>query len=353
MNLPRMGTDKARLALFPIVCEAEQHRIYAKVDELMALCDQLEQEQTDNTETHQLLVKTLLDTLTNATDHTDFINTWKMIEQNFDILFTTEASIDELKQTILQLAVMGKLVPQDPNDEPASVLLKKIAAEKARLVKTGKIKKQKVLPKISEDEKPFELPAGHVFSRLQETIDVRDGTHDSPKDSEGKDTFPLVTSKNFLKGEIDFNGARRISAEDHYNIAKRSNVEVHDILFSMIGGNLGNQVIVKDSRPFSVKNVALFKYYSKSLTLPLFVKIFMEHLALNLQSQAAGGAQPFVSLGFLRKIVIGLPPLNEQHRIIAKVKELMALCNSLKEQLSSSQNTQVQLADAIVSNAVH
>ena len=100
--------------LFSIPPLAEQHRIVAKVDELMALCDQLEQQQTDSNATHQTLVETLLATLTNAADQAEFAEAWQRIADHFDTLFTTEQSIDQLKQTILQLAVMGKLVPQDP-----------------------------------------------------------------------------------------------------------------------------------------------------------------------------------------------------------------------------------------------
>ena len=331
---------------------AEQHRIVAKVDELMKICDQLEQRQNDSNAVHQTLVETLLAALTSSASQTEFVEGWQRIASHFDILFTTEQSIDQLKQTILQLAVMGKLVPQDPTDEPASILLKKIAAEKARLVKEGIIKKEKLLPEIGDDEKLFVLPKGWALSRLQTVLDVRDGTHDSPKDAIGPDTYPLVTSKNFYNGMIKFDEARRISSEDHLEISKRSLVEKYDILVSMIGGNLGNQVMVDDDRPFSIKNVALFKYYNKKLTSPFFIKKFMEHLALDLQSKAAGGAQPFVSLGFLRNLVIAVPPTAEQHRIVAKVDELMALCDKLKDRLKEAQTTQIQLADAIVEQAV-
>ena len=105
----------------------EQNRIVAKVDELMALCDQLEQQQTHSIEAHQTLVASLLGTLTRVESQQEFSAAWARIASHFDTLFTTEASIDQLKQTILQLAVMGKLVPQDPNDEPAECLLKRIA----------------------------------------------------------------------------------------------------------------------------------------------------------------------------------------------------------------------------------
>jgi len=338
--------------MIPLPPLPEQDRIVAKVGELMALCDKLEQQQTDSSTTHQTLVENLLTTLTNAADQGEFTEVWQRIANHFDTLFATEQSINKLKQTILQLAVMGKLVPQNPKDEPASVLLERIAKEKARLIKEGKIRKQKPLPEIREDERPFELPEGWEWSRLQQTIDVRDGTHDSPKDAIGPDTYPLVTSKNFYNGTIKFDEARRISAEDHFNISKRSFVKRYDILFSMIGGNLGNQVMVDDDRPFSVKNVALFKYYDTELPSPFFIKKFMEHLALDLQAKAGGGAQPFVSLGFLRKLVIAIPPIEEQHRIVAKVDELMDLCYTLKARLKDAQTTQVQLADVIVEQAV-
>jgi type I restriction enzyme S subunit len=106
---------------------AEQHRIVAKVDELMALCDRLEASKSDAGAAHAKLVETLLGTLTQSADAADLAANWQRLAEHFDTLFTTEASIDALKQTILQLAVMGKLVPQDPNDEPASELLKREA----------------------------------------------------------------------------------------------------------------------------------------------------------------------------------------------------------------------------------
>jgi len=328
----------------PLPPLAEQHRIVAKVDELMVLCDQLEQRQNDNDKIHESLVETLLTALVeNESDEA-----WQRIQEHFDTLFVTEESVDQLKQTILQLAVMGKLVPQDPNDEPTSMLLQKIAKEKARLIKEGKIRKQEPLPEIKEEENPFLLPNGWKWTRLNDAIDVRDGTHDTPKEAFGPNTYPLVTSKDFCNGLIEFGQAKRISEIDHLEISKRSLVEKYDILFSMIGGNLGNQVMVYDDTRFSVKNVALFKYYDKSLTTPYFIKKLLEYIAFDLQTKANGGAQPFVSLRFLRSIVVGLPPIAEQHRIVAKVDELMALCDNLKARLREVQTTQVQLANAVV-----
>ena len=336
----------------PIPPLEEQHRIVAKVDELMALCDQLESRHYNAAEAHEKLVSHLLGTLTQSQNAKDFSANWQRIAAHFETMFTTEASIDDLKQTLLQLAVMGKLVPQDSNEEPASELFKRIQVEKAKLIAEGKIKKDKPLPEISGEELPFELPQGWEWVRLHSVIDVRDGTHDSPKEAGGAETYPLVTSKDFFEGRIYFDGARRISKADHIEIAKRSLVEKYDILFSMIGGNIGNQVIVEDDRPFSIKNVALFKYYDRNLTFPFFIKKYMENLAVNLQATAVGGAQPFVALGALRILVMALPPLAEQHRIVAKVDELMALCHKLKIRIVQANQLQQKLADVVVERAI-
>lgn len=165
---PKMNQAKMNAIVLGIPPLAEQKRIVAKVAELMALCDQLEQRSESQLAAHQTLVEALLATLTDSTDADELAQNWARLSTHFDTLFTTEASIDALKQTILQLAVMGKLVPQDPSDEPASVLLERIAAKKAQLVKEKKIKKEKPLPAISENEKPFELPQGWAWCRLND-----------------------------------------------------------------------------------------------------------------------------------------------------------------------------------------
>lgn len=138
-NISTKQINEITIALPPL---AEQHRIVAKVDELMALCDQLEQCSESQLAAHQTLVEALLATLTDSSDTEELAQNWARLSTHFDTLFTTERSIDALKQTIMQLAVMGKLVPQDPSDEPASALLERIAAEKAQLIKEKKIKKR-------------------------------------------------------------------------------------------------------------------------------------------------------------------------------------------------------------------
>jgi type I restriction enzyme S subunit len=241
--------------------------------------------------------------------------------------------IKKLRELILELAVRGKLLPQDPNDEPASELLKQIAEEKKRLIKDGKIKKQKDTPEIGIVELSFDLPKGWELVRLSDYYDVRDGTHDSPKQkSEG---FPLVTSKNLYTGKLDFSDITYISNEDFLRINERSKVDKGDVLFAMIG-TIGNPVIVDVDFEFSIKNVALFKYYAKNLSSPDYLQFFLKLASIEMKDQALGGVQSFISLGKLREYIMPLPPLAEQHRIVAKVDELMALCDELENQQTNS-----------------
>ena len=147
----------------------------------------------------------------------------------------------QLKNAILQEAIEGRLVPQDPNDEPASVLLQRIRKEKERLVKEGKLKKKDLEEKpISEEEKPFEIPEGWEWVRLGDAMDVRDGTHDTP--AYIPHGFPLITGKDFYNGFFELSKTQYISDKDYLEICKRSKVDIGDILFSMIGGNIGSQI---------------------------------------------------------------------------------------------------------------
>ena len=348
MTINQITQNNLKSTIFPLPPIAEQRRIVAKIDELMARCDELEKLRQVHAQKQITVHTAALNQLLTAKDHNDFKTSWHFITQHFGELYSVKANVTELRKAILQLAVMGKIVPQDPNDQPASELLNAIEAEKIRLVKDGKIKPSKPLPEIKPDEVPYDLPKGWEWIRLQEVLDVRDGTHDSPKDAIAGERYPLITSKNFTNGEIDFSNARQISAKDYFEISKRSKVDRLDILFSMIGGNIGNQVLVQDEREFSIKNVALFKYYNRELTYPYFFKRYMEQIANYLQQKATGGAQPFVSLGFLRNLVMALPPISEQHRIVAKIDQLMTLCDELEKQIDIANSKKTNLLNSVM-----
>lgn len=176
-----------------------------------------------------------------------------------------------------------------------------------------------------DDEIPFEIPENWCWSRLNICLDVRDGTHNTPKYvTEG---IPLVTSKNLRNGQIDMSNVKYISREDHDAISLRSKVDENDILFAMIG-SIGNPVLYKGGYEFSIKNMALFKHIRNG--------VFMEYVYWWLffsqdyiKKQASGGVQSFVSLNYLRNYFIPIPPLNEQRRIVSKIAKMLTLSNSL------------------------
>lgn len=234
---------------------------------------------------------------------------------------------EDMKKSILQYAIQGKLVEQRPEEGTGKELYRQIQTEKQRLIKEGKIKKEKPLPKITEDELPFDIPESWKWCRLSDVIDVRDGTHDSPKYVPVG--IPLVTSKNLVNGVIDYGNVKYITQEDADKINVRSMVDDDDILFAMIG-SIGNPVLVKKDREFCIKNMALFKRFANTDISMRYVYWFLFYAQYKLKKEASGGVQSFISLSRFREYLIPLPPVAEQNRIVAKLEEILPLCERLK-----------------------
>lgn len=293
MNINNVRSEHITEFLVPIPPLAEQKRIVAKIEELMPMVEEYGKAEEQLTK----------------------------LNAEFP---------EKLRKSILQQAVQGKLTERDPADEPASELLKRIKTEKEALIKSGKIKKEKPLPEITEDEKPFDIPDTWEWVRLLEVIDVRDGTHDTP--IYFPNGYPLITGKDFYNGYFDLNKTQYISKEEYEEIIKRSKVDVGDILFSMIGGNIGSMIRISEENYFdmAIKNVALFKQYVKNETLSYYLFYFLQSQIDRMRKSAKGGAQPFVPLNLLRSYPFPLPPLAEQKRIVKRVEELLALCDGLK-----------------------
>ncbi|NYR13479.1 restriction endonuclease subunit S [Pseudoalteromonas sp. MIP2626] len=341
---------RANEAIIPIPPEKEQQRIVAKVDELMGLCDALEAQTENSITAHQTLVEVLLEALLKAPEQTatpeqatkQFQQNWQRLNEHFDTLFTTTASIDTLKQTILQLAVMGKLVPQNPVDEPAAKLLERIAAEKAQLIKDKKIKKQKPLPEITDEEKQLELPNGWEWCRMGEVINLVSGQHLKPNEySENKieDGVPYIT------GPAEF--GTYYPTYSKYTKEFRALANKHDILITCKGAGLGKLNRANTTIAISRQLMAI-----QSLKGSLdFLFLFVDSQYNYFQSKGVGIAIPGISRGDVEELVLMLPPLEEQHRIVAKVDELMTLCDQLKARLTDAQTTKLHLTDAIVEQA--
>ncbi|HDO7786684.1 TPA: restriction endonuclease subunit S, partial [Klebsiella pneumoniae] len=325
---PNVNGNTLKKMFFPLPPSSEQNKICSRVQTLLNLCDQLEQHSLISLDAHQQLVETLLTTLTDSQNADELAENWARISEHFDTLFTTEASIDALKQTILQLAVMGKLVPQDPNDEPASELLKRIAQEKAQLVKDGKIKKQKPLPPISDEEIPFELPEGWEWCRLGHVASkITDGDHKTPpRIAEG---YKLLSAKNIRDGFLDYENCDYISESSYIKSRERCLPEKGDLLIVSVGGTIGRSSLITGNSEFAlVRSVAIIK---PLIIEPNFLKIAMDSQLLQsmIHSHKRGGAQPCLYLGEISKFLFPAPPLNEQRRIVKTVNIFMGMLETL------------------------
>jgi len=349
---PNISREKIIATIVAIPSTEEQHRIVAKVDELMALCDQLENQHSNAAEAHEKLVSYLLGTLTQSQSAEDFNTNWQRITMHFGTLFTTEISIDALKQTLLQLAVMGKLVPQDSNDEPASELLKRVQAEKAKLIAEGKIKKTKPLAEITDDEKPFDLPWGWEWIRISDISELITSGSRGWAQYLSDEGAKFITMGNLSRGNYELGlGNMRYVNPPKTGEDSRAKLETDDLLISITGdvGNLG-RIPENFGDAYINQHTCLLRFVPQCRN-RYFPEVLRSPMALLQFNEPQRGIKNSFRLGDLDEMVIPLPPGNKQHRIVAKVDELMALCDQLKYRLTKANQLQQKLADVLVEQA--
>ncbi len=256
--------------------------------------------------------------------------------------------IKKLREMILELAVRGKLVPQDPNDEPASELLKRIAAEKAELVKQGKFKKQKPLPEISEEEKPFELPGGWEWQRLIElgSWAIGSGFPTSTQGITSEDILMCKVSDMNLQGNEKYIKATNNTISEESAIQRKINVsEPGTVIFPKIGG-----AIATNKRRILVKKTAID---NNCLGIRPFERINLEWFflilnAIDMAKYQSGTSMPAINQSVIGNIVIALPSECMQARIVAKVEELMSLCDQLEQQSLTSLDAHQKLVETLL-----
>ncbi|EKM3727412.1 restriction endonuclease subunit S [Salmonella enterica] len=354
---PNVNGNTLKKMFFPLPPSNEQNKICSRVQTLLNLCDQLEQHSLTSLDAHQQLVETLLTTLTDSQNAEELAENWAHISEHFGTLFTTEASIDALKQTILQLAVMGKLVPQDPNDEPASELLKRIAQEKAQLVKDGKIKKQKPLPLISDEEKPFELPEGWEWSLFEDVVDIQSGITKGRNLANRKlISIPYLRVANVQRGYLDLSEVKEIDIpeeeKDKYHVIKgdlliteggdwdtvgRTTVWCHDWYIANQNHVFKGRIIGQGIDPYWLET-----YMNSPYSRDYFASASKQ--TTNLAS---------INKTQLRGCPVAIPPSSEAEKIMLKLNDFNELCEKLKLQIQSAQQTQLHLADALTDAAIN
>ncbi len=266
-----------------------------------------------------------------------------MLLSNLNLLATAPGGVARLRELILTLAVQGKLVPQDPKDEPASALLKKIRAKKDRLIAEGKIKRDKPLAEMAEEEKPFGLPNGWEWRTLAEVGSWAIGSG-FPHEAQGREGLPILFAKvsdmNLPGNELEIVRTNHTIDDEAVD---RLRINVHQagtVIFPKIGGAIATNKRRVLVRPTAIDNNCLGITPSAAMSTRY---LFLLLSSIDFTVYQAGTSVPALSQGTLGQIPIGMPPLTEQSRIVTRVEELMRLCDALeaKGQLEATQHAQL------------
>ncbi len=347
-KMPRLRTEDAVIAPFPLPPLAEQHRIVAKVDELMALCDQLEAARQQREHGRERLVAATLQRLNQpAEDPASFRQDASFALQVLPSLTTTPAQIKQLRQTILNLAVRGKLVEQDPEDEPAEELLALLATEK-QTQRNGR--NWEANARVDADPL-FDMPRGwHLTAVAATARRVTVGYVGPMKDQYVANGIPFLRSQNVRANRFREDGLVYISRVFHSKIAK-SSISPGDVVV-VRSGNVGTACVVPAS--ISEGNCSDLVIIQEPICVcPEYLCFYLNSMAqAHVVSGTVGVALNHFNTKSVANIPIPLPPLAEQHRIVAKVDELMALCDQLEQHLSQADQQRGRLLEAVLAEAL-
>lgn len=335
---------KIREYIIPLPPLEEQKRIVEKIDQLMLLCDKLEEERNQKNKLQLQINSAAINKLIKANDETSFKSAWSFIASQFDNLYTVKQNVTDLKDAILNLAMRGKLVSQDDKEQSATELHKDILEEKSKLIKNGSIRKQKELPIIKEDEIDYELPRNWKWVRLNDFGTWKSGsTPNRTNSSFYEGNIPWVKSGEVKQGRIKF------TSETITNYAlEKCSLHINPIgsvLIAMYGANIGEAGVLEIEaatnqavcacNPFT----GIDNYYLYNLLLSL---------KSNFIAQGAGAAQPNISREKIINTVVPLPPHEEQKRIVNKINQLFELCDKLEKNIEQSSKKQSQLLNAVL-----
>ena len=318
----------------------EQARIVARVDELMQLCDALEAKGRLEAQQHARLLETLLGTLTDSTTPEELAANWQRVAEHFDLLLDQPEAVDVLEQTVLQLAVRGVLVPQDPTERTPP-------ADSNVLRRSGS-------DPIDEAELPYDVPSNWQWIRLGSVADLINGDRGTnyPNKSEYVATgLPFINT-----GHIEPDGT--LSHESMHYLTRKKFESLRggktlpgDLVYCLRGATLGKTAIVEYPEGAIASSLVIIrldqaidrKYMYYYLTGPMGKSLVRRF--------DNGSAQPNLAANSVKRYVVPLPPAAEQRRIVARVEELRCLCADLRQRLAASQATQSRLAEALVEAA--
>lgn len=341
----------------PIPPLAEQHRIVVKVDELMVLCDELEAAQQKRESRRDRLVTAALRALTSTdspatspASKSSFIPNSRFLIRNFTAVTTKPEHIKQLRQTILDLAVRGKLVPQEPDDEPAEELLKRIETEKARLVKEGKIKKKRSQDSLNEENVPFNIPDVWAWSCLDKIGLV------SPRNAE-EDTSPTsFIPMPLIPAEYGWQSTHEVRAWGEIKSGYTHFAE-GDVALAKITPCFenGKSTVFRDLTGGIGAGTTELHVVRPIFISPEYILVFLKSahfIQSGIPIMTGTAGQKRVPKDYFSFSPFPLPPLAEQQRIVAKVNELMVLCDELETQLTATASTQGKFLEATLQKAL-
>lgn len=354
-NQVELNTSSVRTLPFPLPPLAEQKRIVAKVDQLMALCDALEAGTREAMAAHEKLVRELLATLVNSTDADDLATNWSRIEAHFDTLFTTEESMEALKQTIFALAVQGKLVPQQEEDPPATALLRDIARQREVLLNSGYPNvSEAVTQKKKQQEQSIpknlpNLPRGWAWATLMQcslmVIDCKNKT--APYETTGVRLIRTTNVRNGVLNDID---QKFVSDDIYEKWSLRAKPEAGDLLITR-EAPMGEACIIPEGEVICLgQRMMLARAVPDTVCVEYLLVTFMSpDLMERVQDKPVGMTVEHLRVGGVETLLIPLPPKSEQARIVERVKELLRLANEASVGVSRLTTIEAHLADLVTS----
>jgi type I restriction enzyme, S subunit len=333
------GKDVSNIVV-PLPPLNEQKRIVEKVDQLMSFCEELKKRLEKKQRREDRLNISVFSSLEQSATEEELQENLQFVLSNLHTLCTDTKHVQKLRNAILSLAVKGKLVPQDPNDEPACVLLERIKEEKERLIKEKKIKKEKQLPPITEEEKLYKLPEGWKWVRLGEICSyIQRGK--SPNYSDVHQ-IPVISQKCIQWSGFDITRAKFIDPLTIKNYGEERFIKEDDLLWNSTGrGTLGRinvfpkSVIKKYPLVVADSHVTVIRPVKKLVDSKYLYIWFAGPFVQNeIDDKSTGSTkQTELNLSVVKNYPLPLPPLNEQKRIVEKVEQLMALCDQLESSI--------------------
>lgn len=334
----------------PLPPLAEQKRIVTKVDELMALIDDFEDKQKRRNTVRRKFQTAALDALVKAEGPEELGEAWGRVSESWQPLVRHSDDVIALRKTIASLACRGLLVHQDKTEGNSQAELVQCARERQKLISHGVISGYKNARPVNNADVPFSVPDNWCWSRLQDVFAfITDGDHQAPPRADNGIPFLVISDVRW--GEINFTGTRQVPNEYYKALTWGRRPTSGDLLYT-VTGSYGIPIIVKSNQPFCVqRHIAILKSCEKQIPSYWHLVLASSFCYQQATECATGIAQKTVPLSGLRNFLVPVPPLAEQIRIVAKVDQLMKICDELEASLQKKEELGNRLAEAVVAVA--